>query len=59
MTGLVFKFLHTVYKKHNVEQKKIKLRSEWHSVENKTEIIQHVIKIQLSFHVVPIYEMSY
>jgi hypothetical protein len=46
-------------KKNNVEQKKIKLQSEWHSVENKTELIWHVIKMQLSFLLVQIYEMSY
>jgi len=27
------------------EQKKIKLQNKWHFVENKTEIMQHVLKI--------------
>jgi hypothetical protein len=29
-----------------VEQKKIKLWNKWHSVENKTDILQHVLKMQ-------------
>jgi hypothetical protein len=28
------------------EQKKIKLQNEQHSVENKTELMQHVLKMQ-------------
>jgi len=33
------------------EQKKIKLRTKQHFVENKTEIMQHVSKNVVNFHV--------
>jgi hypothetical protein len=32
-----------------VEQKQIKLLSKWHFAENKTEIMQHVLKNAVNF----------
>jgi hypothetical protein len=37
---------HVLWKNALLGQKKIKLWNEWHFVENKTEIMQHVLKMQ-------------
>jgi len=39
-------FTHGLRKNILFEQKKIKLQNTWNFVENKTDIMQHVLKIQ-------------
>jgi hypothetical protein len=46
MTKLVIKFSHIVYEKYYWNKNKMKWLNERQSVENKTEIMQHVWKIQ-------------
>jgi len=46
MTGLVFKFLHIVGEKINIWTEKDKIMKKRHFVENKTETMQHILRMQ-------------
>jgi len=46
-TGLVRKFWCIVHENIQFQQKKIMLWKKWHFVENKTQIMQHILKMQL------------
>jgi len=46
MTGLVFNFSAWLMKNVTISTEKIKLQSYQHFVENTTEILQHVVKMQ-------------
>jgi hypothetical protein len=46
MTRLVFKFSAYFMKKVLYEKKRVTLRNKWHSMKNKTEVMQHVLQMQ-------------
>jgi hypothetical protein len=45
-TGVGIYILHMVYAKHIIQTEEDKILTEQHSVENKTGIMHHVIKMQ-------------